>query len=49
MPSVGVLSCEKDSSQSDIDPSAIVPDVTPHSTALKKHDWRKAQEADKNL
>ena len=49
MPYVGVLSCEEDSSQSDIDPSVIVTDDTPHSTALKKHDWRKAQAAVKNL
>ena len=40
---------EEDSSQSDTDPSATVPDDTPHSTALKKHGWRKAQTADKNL
>ena len=49
MPYVGVLNCEEDSSQSDIDPSGIVPDDTPHSTALTKHDWRKAPAADKNL
>lgn len=43
------MSCEEHASQLVSDPSDVVPYDNFQSTALKKHDWRKAQAADKNI